>query len=101
MRARTLGVPVWVHENDVPLTRHPRQYARERALSRYLATQVRALPIAASLPPQPGVAGRRPSRRSAASRDGDAAGAGRARWSCTRRGTRSGTARCTCRTATR
>ena len=46
---RTLGVPVWVHENDVPLTRHPRQYGRERALSRYLATQVRALPIAASL----------------------------------------------------
>ena len=46
---RTLGVPVWVHENDVPLTRHPRQYARERPLSFYLATQVRALPIAAAL----------------------------------------------------
>src|SRR3954447_13861743 len=26
-RARSeLGVPVYVHENDVPLTRHPRQY---------------------------------------------------------------------------
>src|SRR5687768_2774002 len=24
---RELGVPVWVHENDVPLARHPRQYS--------------------------------------------------------------------------
>jgi glyoxylase-like metal-dependent hydrolase (beta-lactamase superfamily II) len=39
-----LGVPVYVHENDVPLTRHPRQYAHERARSYYLATQPRALP---------------------------------------------------------
>jgi glyoxylase-like metal-dependent hydrolase (beta-lactamase superfamily II) len=49
-RARAeLGIPVFVHENDVPLTRHPRQYAHERARSWYLATQVRALPIAAAL----------------------------------------------------
>ena len=38
------GVPVYVHENDVPLTRHPRQCAHERARSHYLATQPRALP---------------------------------------------------------
>lgn len=48
-RARaTLGVPVWVHENDVPLTRKPRQYARERALTRYLATQLDAAPMVAA-----------------------------------------------------
>src|SRR4051794_37855334 len=30
-RARsTFGIPVLVHENDVPLTRHPLQYAHER-----------------------------------------------------------------------
>jgi glyoxylase-like metal-dependent hydrolase (beta-lactamase superfamily II) len=29
---RELGVPVWVHENDVPLARKPMQYAHERAL---------------------------------------------------------------------
>jgi glyoxylase-like metal-dependent hydrolase (beta-lactamase superfamily II) len=33
----------------VPLTRHPLQYAHERARSRYFATQVRALPIVTSL----------------------------------------------------
>jgi glyoxylase-like metal-dependent hydrolase (beta-lactamase superfamily II) len=49
-RARTeLGVPVWVHENDVPLTRNPRQYAHERPRSLYLATQPRALPIMVAL----------------------------------------------------
>jgi len=46
---RELGVPVWVHENDVPLTRHPLQYGHERPRSYYLATQFRALPIVASL----------------------------------------------------
>jgi len=45
-RARTeLGVPVWVHENDIPLSRHPQQYAHERPRSLYLATQPKALPI--------------------------------------------------------
>jgi glyoxylase-like metal-dependent hydrolase (beta-lactamase superfamily II) len=49
-RARTeLGVPVWVHENDVPLTRHPRQYGHERSPAYYFATQFRALPIVAAL----------------------------------------------------
>jgi glyoxylase-like metal-dependent hydrolase (beta-lactamase superfamily II) len=49
-KARTeLGVPVWVHENDVPLTRHPMQYAHERPRSLYLATQPKALPIVAAL----------------------------------------------------
>ena len=32
---RTLGVPVFVHEDDVPLTRHPWRYDHERARSRY------------------------------------------------------------------
>ncbi len=45
---RELGVPVWVHENDVPLTRHPTQYSHERPRSYYVATQVKALPIVAS-----------------------------------------------------
>ncbi|MDQ4131043.1 MAG: MBL fold metallo-hydrolase [Actinomycetota bacterium] len=49
-RARSqLGVPVFVHENDVPLTGQPRQYGHERARSWYLATKPRALPIAAAL----------------------------------------------------
>ncbi len=46
---RELGVPVYVHENDVPLTRHPWHHDHERARSRYLATQVDALPIVAAL----------------------------------------------------
>jgi len=47
-RARTeLNVPVYVHENDVPLTRHPWRYDFERPRSLYLATQVQALPIVA------------------------------------------------------
>src|SRR3954452_13901177 len=40
-----LNVPVYVHENDVPLTRHPWRYDFERPRSFYLATQVQALPI--------------------------------------------------------
>jgi glyoxylase-like metal-dependent hydrolase (beta-lactamase superfamily II) len=48
-RARsTLGVPVYVHENDVPLTRRPWRYDHERARAYYFATQVRALPMVAS-----------------------------------------------------
>jgi len=35
--------------DDVPLTRHPLQYSHERPRSFYFATQVRALPIVASL----------------------------------------------------
>jgi glyoxylase-like metal-dependent hydrolase (beta-lactamase superfamily II) len=45
---RELGVPVYVHTNDVPLTRHPWRHDHERGRSRYLATQVRALPIVAA-----------------------------------------------------
>jgi len=45
---RELGVPVWVHEDDVPLTRNPMGYQHERARSRYLVNP-RALPIVASL----------------------------------------------------
>jgi glyoxylase-like metal-dependent hydrolase (beta-lactamase superfamily II) len=48
-RARKeLGVPVYVHENDVPLTAHPWRYDHERRRARYFATQLRALPIAAT-----------------------------------------------------
>ena len=44
-RARTeLGIPVYLHENDVPLARKPLQYTHERARSRYLLTKPRALP---------------------------------------------------------
>jgi glyoxylase-like metal-dependent hydrolase (beta-lactamase superfamily II) len=49
-RARTeLGVPVYVHENDVPLTRHPWRYGMERPRALYFAAQVQALPIVAAL----------------------------------------------------
>ena len=41
---RELRVPVYVHENDVPLTRHPWRYDHERPRTPYLATQVQALP---------------------------------------------------------
>jgi glyoxylase-like metal-dependent hydrolase (beta-lactamase superfamily II) len=44
-----LGIPVYVHENDVPLTQHPWRYDHERRRTRYLTTQVRALPIVATL----------------------------------------------------
>ena len=48
-RARaSLGVPVWVHENDVPLTRRPLQYTRLRSPLRYLSNRA-ALPIFAAL----------------------------------------------------
>ncbi|WET78964.1 MBL fold metallo-hydrolase [Amycolatopsis sp. QT-25] len=46
---RELGVPVYIHDNDVPLTRHPRQYARARPLTWYLLTQFKAMPIVAGL----------------------------------------------------
>ncbi|HTE58897.1 MAG TPA: MBL fold metallo-hydrolase [Solirubrobacteraceae bacterium] len=48
-RARAqLGVPVYVHENDVPLTRHPWRYDHERRRPAYLCTQPRALPVVAA-----------------------------------------------------
>ena len=48
-RARAeLGVPVYVHENDVPLTAHPWRYDHERSRASYFATQARALPIVAT-----------------------------------------------------
>jgi glyoxylase-like metal-dependent hydrolase (beta-lactamase superfamily II) len=48
-RARTeLGVPVWVHEHDVPLTRHPMEYGHERSRLPYLLNPG-ALPIMASM----------------------------------------------------
>jgi glyoxylase-like metal-dependent hydrolase (beta-lactamase superfamily II) len=49
-RARAqLDIPVYVHENDVPLTRHPLQYGHERSRLPYFLTQVRAFPIVAAL----------------------------------------------------
>jgi glyoxylase-like metal-dependent hydrolase (beta-lactamase superfamily II) len=42
-------VPVYVHENDEPLTRLPRQYAHERSRIRYFLTQFRAFPMVAAL----------------------------------------------------
>jgi glyoxylase-like metal-dependent hydrolase (beta-lactamase superfamily II) len=44
-RLRTeLGIPVHVHENDVPLARKPLQYTHERPRSRYLLTKPAGLP---------------------------------------------------------
>jgi glyoxylase-like metal-dependent hydrolase (beta-lactamase superfamily II) len=49
-RARAeLRIPVYVHENDVPLTRHPRRYGYERARAYYFLTQVKAAPVVAAL----------------------------------------------------
>jgi glyoxylase-like metal-dependent hydrolase (beta-lactamase superfamily II) len=49
-RARKeLGIPVYVHENDYPLTKRPRRFSYERRRVLYFLTQVRALPIVASL----------------------------------------------------
>ena len=49
-RARAaLDVPVYVHENDVPLTRHPLQYGHERSRAPYLLKHPRAMPIMAAL----------------------------------------------------
>ncbi|MFL5847253.1 MAG: MBL fold metallo-hydrolase [Solirubrobacteraceae bacterium] len=44
---RELGVDVWVHEADEPLTKHPRTYRRERPLLQYVLTQPRAFPVLA------------------------------------------------------
>jgi glyoxylase-like metal-dependent hydrolase (beta-lactamase superfamily II) len=41
---RELGIPVYLHENDVPLARKPLQYTHERARSRYLLTKPKGLP---------------------------------------------------------
>ena len=49
-RARqTLGIEVWVHENDAPLARHPRRYSHEDFRIPYFLTQFQALPIVAAL----------------------------------------------------
>ena len=49
-RARKeLGVPVHVHESDAALTMHPWRYDHERPRLPYFLTQVKALPIVASL----------------------------------------------------
>ena len=45
----TYGAEVWVHENDVPLTRHPLQYTSDRSPLLYAATKPRALPILGGL----------------------------------------------------
>jgi glyoxylase-like metal-dependent hydrolase (beta-lactamase superfamily II) len=45
---REPGVPVYVHENDVPLTGHPWRYDHERRRIVYFTTQVRAFPIVAT-----------------------------------------------------
>src|SRR4051794_9707441 len=48
-QARTeLGIPVYVHEDDVPLTKHPWRYDHERLRSWYFVTQPKALPIVAT-----------------------------------------------------
>ncbi|HET6551572.1 MAG TPA: MBL fold metallo-hydrolase [Solirubrobacter sp.] len=48
-RARVeLRVPVYVHERDLSLTRHPTRYEHERSRIPYLTTQVHAMPIVAA-----------------------------------------------------
>jgi glyoxylase-like metal-dependent hydrolase (beta-lactamase superfamily II) len=43
------SVPVWAHEQEVPLTRHPARYEHESPRTRYLLTKPKALPIVLSL----------------------------------------------------
>jgi glyoxylase-like metal-dependent hydrolase (beta-lactamase superfamily II) len=45
---RELGVPVWVHEDDVPLAHHPMQYGHERSRLPYLLNP-RAWPVYAAM----------------------------------------------------
>jgi len=45
---RELGIEVWVHDNDVPLARHPLQYAHERSRLPYPLRHPAARPIVAS-----------------------------------------------------
>ncbi len=46
---RELGVPVHLHENDVPLSRHPARYDHERFPPLFFLTHPRALPILGAL----------------------------------------------------
>jgi glyoxylase-like metal-dependent hydrolase (beta-lactamase superfamily II) len=46
---RELGIPVHVHEDDVPLCRHPLRYSHERPRSWYFLTQWRALPVVVAM----------------------------------------------------
>jgi glyoxylase-like metal-dependent hydrolase (beta-lactamase superfamily II) len=49
-RARTtLKIPVYVHETDVEIAKHPWSYKHERSRVPYLLTQVKAMPIVATL----------------------------------------------------
>jgi glyoxylase-like metal-dependent hydrolase (beta-lactamase superfamily II) len=49
-RAREqLGIPVYVHENDLPLAQRPRRFSHERRRIPYYLTQFKALPIVAAL----------------------------------------------------
>lgn len=43
------GIPVWVHENDVPLTRRPLRYAHERSRIAYPLRHRAARPLLADL----------------------------------------------------
>ena len=43
-----LDIPVWVHENDVPLARKPLLYTRLRSPVRYFASHPAAVPILAA-----------------------------------------------------
>ena len=45
---RELGIQVLVHRDEVHLTKHPRDYDRERTPLYYIATKPRALPIVAA-----------------------------------------------------
>lgn len=46
---RELGVPVWVHEGDRRLARHPYRYARERTPFVYPFRYPRSLPVLAAM----------------------------------------------------
>src|SRR5215207_312097 len=96
-RARVeLGIPVWVHENDVPLTRQPWLYMSERSPLSYLDRKT--LPIVSSFV-RAGVP-RAPSARCAVSGTKEPSTCPAPPSSCSRRATPWATAPSTCPSAT-
>jgi glyoxylase-like metal-dependent hydrolase (beta-lactamase superfamily II) len=100
-RARTeLGIPVWVHEDDAPLARHPLQYAHDRSRLRYML-RPRAMPyVAGFVRHRAFFPAAVTTVRTYGTTTASSTSPGARAW-CRRRGTRSATARSTSPTGTR
>ena len=95
-----LDIPVYAHRREVGLTRHPTRYDHEQPRAKYLLTQPKALPIIASLTKHRAFFPSPIGEVTAYGDDDvlDVPGRPRVVFSP---GTRTGTARCTCPSATR